>query len=90
MVVISPEELSKLIEDAVARALERHGGLPGEEPDKPYLTLSEAARYLKRSTPTVRRYIAQGKLQASKVQAGSSRVMIARAALDHLLAVTTR
>jgi excisionase family DNA binding protein len=55
-----------------------------------YLTVGEAAKVLRCSTKTVRRHIALGRLQATRAEGGSSRVLIARRSVERLLAAGTR
>lgn len=91
VVVISPDQLTVLVEAAVTRALAAHAARAepvGSVSD--YLTVAEAATLLKCSAKTVRRRIACGRLTATRAEAGSSRVLVERRSIERLLGAGRR
>lgn len=85
VVVADAAQLSALIEAAVTRALDVHRQR-GSDDLPEHLTVAEAAKELRCSPRTVQRLVRGGRLVASRIDGGSSRVLIERGSVALLLA----
>lgn len=83
LVHLTATELGQLVRAAVRDEL---GARPPTPARPATCTVAEAARELGTSTSTIKRWIATGRLQASRaVLSGSSRVRISRESVDRLM-----
>lgn len=88
LVQLTATELGKMIDDRVRAAVRDELDARAPESRPATCSVAEAARELNITTRTVKRWISDGRLQASRVVpgGGSSRVRITRASVDRLLA----
>ncbi len=77
-----------LKEDQAAQRATKERAKP--TPNSEHVTVREAAELLRCSDKTVRRYVALGKLTATRADGGSSRLLIKRRSIELLLAAGTR
>jgi excisionase family DNA binding protein len=81
---LSPEAeaaLLKLIDDRISeRVAETFRDKPEQQPRSPWLTIPEAAEYLRTTPAAVRKRIARGQLRASRPE--GSRILLRREEID--------
>jgi excisionase family DNA binding protein len=75
LVHMTDEDLRAIVRDEMERAANNN---KAEQ-----LTVDEAAKYMKRSTKTIRRYLAVGRLRGVRVAGGT--ILVERASIDRLL-----
>ncbi len=87
IVLLTPEQLSELIEQAVARALTAHEAKSARPPRaSARLTVDEAAAELRCNPRHVRRLVSLGRLRAAKIGTGGrARLLIDRSDIETLL-----
>jgi excisionase family DNA binding protein len=73
--------LLKLIDDRISeRVAETFRNKPEGQPHSPWLTIPEAAEYLRTTPAAVRKRIARGQLKASRLE--GSRILLRRDEID--------
>jgi excisionase family DNA binding protein len=72
---MTEDDLRAVVRDEMERAAANN------QPEQ--LTVDEAAKYMRRSTKTIRRYLAVGRLRGARIAGGQ--VLVERASIDRLL-----
>jgi excisionase family DNA binding protein len=75
LVHMTEDDLRAVVRDEMERAAHAN--------QAEQLTVDEAANYMKRSTKTIRRYLAVGRLRGVRIAGGQ--ILVERASIDRLL-----
>lgn len=75
LIDLTEDDLRAVVRDEMARVRQAN--------DTPHLTVDEAANFMRRSSKTIRRYLACGRLKGTRIAGGT--ILVERASIEKLI-----